>query len=165
MKIVKVILLYFLVIGCKQSSSNTKISANNEDPNEKQIRSINIEYVEGWKNMNEEKIMSLFEDGSRIQPNSLKPIEGKDNIRNFWFPKDGSITKIHDFNTELLSLSTKDSIAITTHLTYIDWSYKKDSLQFGMVQKGINTTVYRKKQDTLWKIWRKMWTDIYSKEK
>ncbi|MBQ4821117.1 hypothetical protein [Aquimarina sp. MMG016] len=165
MKKLKLALLFISIIGCKQDPNTNKDATDILDKNENAILAINMNYVAGWKNMNEEQIMSLFEDNARIQPNSLKPIEGKENIRSFWFPKDSSITIINTFKTELLNLDIKDSLAITTHTTLLDWTYKKDTIQFGMIQNGINTTIYRKQEDSSWKIWRKMWTDIYSKRK
>ncbi|MEW7290520.1 YybH family protein [Aquimarina sp. 2304DJ70-9] len=165
MKTLSVIILFFILSGCKQHTEVTEDTLLIKDNNKDAIHTIHDNYVNGWKNMNEEQIMSLFENNARIQPNSLKPIEGKEKIRSFWFPKDSSITTINAFETELLNLDIKDSLAITTHTTLLDWSYQKDTIQFGMTQKGINTTVYRKQKDASWKIWRKMWTDIYSKRK
>lgn len=129
------------------------------------IRQIHSDYVEGWLEMDQEKIMGLLENNARIQPNSLKPIEGKNNIENFWFPKDNSKTVINDYKTEILSLKVLDTLAYTTHNSILDWSYQKDTIAFGMLQKAINTTVYRKQNDGTWKIWRSMWTDIYAENK
>ncbi len=165
MKTLSVIILFFILVGCKQHTEATEDTTLIIDNNKDAIHTIHDKYVNGWKNMSEEQIMSLFENNARIQPNSLKPIEGKEEIRSFWFPKDSSITTINTYETELLNLDIKDSLAITTHTTLLDWSYQKDTIQFGMIQKGISTTVYKKQQDTSWKIWRKMWTDIYSKRK
>ncbi len=163
MKSLFTVFMLLLCLGCSQNPKQEQTSTKTKD--EKAIIAINQQYVEGWKNMNEEQILSLFEDNARIQPNSLKPIEQKENIRKFWFPKDSSVTTIHDFTLELINMTIQDSIAITTQDSFIDWSYQKDTLQLAMVQRGINTTIYRKQQDNSWKIWRKMWTDIYSKKK
>ena len=109
--------------------------------------------------------MGLLEENARIQPNSLKPVEGKNQIRKFWFPRDSSKTTVNDFQTELISLKILDTLAVSTHTSTLDWTYKKDTLSFGMLQKGINTTIYRKQMDGTWKIWRSMWSDIYSERK
>ncbi|MEZ4687788.1 MAG: DUF4440 domain-containing protein [Bacteroidia bacterium] len=129
------------------------------------MRQLHSDYVDGWKAMDETRVMALLEDGARIQPNRMTPIEGKENIRDFWFPKDSSETIINRFETEIIHFTQKDSLAITTHTSLLDWDYKKDSLAFGMVQRGINTTVYRRQTDDSWKIWRSMWTDIEVKTK
>lgn len=109
--------------------------------------------------------MELIAENARIQPNSLQPIEGKSEIRKFWFPKDSSKTIINDFQTEIISLKIYDTLAVSTHNSLLDWTYEKDSVSFGMLQKGINTTIYRKQPDNSWKIWRSMWTDISAEKK
>ena len=150
------------IIGCTSENQNTNKQLTND---ELQIHKLHNEYVKGWKEMNEEKVMNLLEKNSMIQPNSLTPIIGKENIREFWFPKDSSITIINNFDTEIISLHLRDSIAIMTHVSNLDWDYRKDTLNFGMIQKGINTTIYRKQIDNDWRIWRSMWTDILANQK
>lgn len=145
-----------------QSNQKKESSAALDGTEEMAITQIHNDYVEGWKIMDKERIMSLFEDGARIQPNKLMPIEGKENLRAFWFPEDGSITTINDFTTKIIHLAVLDTLAITTHLSMLDWSYTQDTFSLGMIQHGVNTTVYRKQPDTGWKIWRSMWTDFTS---
>ncbi len=152
------ILLILFIVGCKEVKEIV-------DPNELEIRKIHNEYVNGWLKSDEGIIMELLVEDSRIQPNTLKPIEGKSKIRKFWFPKDSSKTVINKYNTEIISLNIIDTLAISTHKSLLDWTYEKDSIRFGMLQKGINTTIYRRQLDNSWKIWRSMWTDIYVEKK
>jgi len=138
---------------------------NSSNKDEQLIRQVHAAYVSGWLSGDEEKIMGLLVENSRIQPNSMKPIEGKWAIRDFWFPNDGSQTVINDYQTEIISLNILDSIAVSTHTSLLDWTYKKDSVQFGMRQKGINTTLYKKQAEGSWKIWRSMWTDTHAESR
>ena len=127
---------------------------------ELRVQKVVQEYVEGWRNMDEEQILSVFEDGARISPNSLNPIEGKENLKNFWFPDDGSQTIINGYDIEIIDTQILDSLAITTHTSVLDWDYINGDTEFGRIQNGISTIVYRKQNDDSWKIWRAMWTDI-----
>ena len=161
--IIKWILIVGIIfIGCTSEDQNTNKQLTND---ELQIHKLHNEYVEGWKEMSEEKVMNLLELNSMIQPNRLSPIIGKENIREFWFPKDSSTTIINKFETEIISLNLRDSIAIMTHESNLDWDYRKDTINFGMIQKGINTTIFRRQNDNNWKIWRSMWTDIHANQK
>ncbi|WP_430966478.1 YybH family protein [Spongiimicrobium sp. 2-473A-2-J] len=162
-KWIATLLLLLTVLSCKERIVQAGEPPMGED--EIQIRQLHTDYVNGWIDNNEGQIMGLLEENARIQPNSLMPIEGKQQINAFWFPKDGSSTKINTFETEILNFQLLDTLAITTHSSLLDWTYKKDTLQFGRVQKGVNTTVYRKQGDGSWKIWRSMWTDIDIKNK
>ena len=154
--ILSVFLLSILILfSCQKEGDKTNL-----DPETKSILNLHQSYIDGWLEMNESKVVDLFEENSRIQPSSLNPVSGKENIREFWFPKDGSQTIIHAFETELLGVAIKDTLGISTHKTLLDWSYEKDTIKMGMIQEGITTTLYRKQEDSSWKIWRQMWTDI-----
>ena len=158
---IKLILILFLSIaGCENQPP-----PDNIDGDEIKIRQVHADYVEAWLSSDEEKLMDLLVEDSRIQPNMFTPVDGKANIRAFWFPNDSSQTVIHEFKTNILSINLLDTIAISTHDSYLDWSYRKDTIRFGMVQQGINTTLYRKLTDGSWKIWRSMWTDIAAEPK
>lgn len=154
-------LFILIIIGSNFSCENQKHQAKNTSASiiEKNISSIQNDYVTGWKEMDEKKVLSLFEENARIQPNSLKPIEGKEELRNFWFPKDSSVTKINEFKTELLSINVLDTLVLASYKSYLDWSYEKGTYKLGMAQTGFTTTLYRKQTDNSWKIWRQMWTD------
>ena len=160
-KIFLVLTLGFIQV-CSCDSKKADINSNID---ETEILKVHSDYVKGWLEMDEEKVMGLLEENARIQPNRLKPIEGKSKIRGFWFPKDSSKTIINDYKTDLISLNITDTLAISTHTSLLDWAYQKDTINLGMLQKGINTTVYRKQTDKSWKIWRSMWTDIYAERK
>lgn len=135
----------------------------NEDPNQKDeeaLIKVHQTYVYGWIEMDKEKIMALMEEDARLQPSGMAPIEGMRDIMEFWFPNDGSKTVINKFDTEIISLKIMDSLAVTTHLSMLDWNYEKGTTEFGMVQNGINTTIYKRQENQSWKIWRSMWTDL-----
>lgn len=157
------IFLLLITMSCSQNFEGKVDAVMSKD--ESMIRQVHADYIEGWKTMDEHKVMGLLEEKSQIQPNKFDPVIGKENIRDFWFPNDSSETIINEFTTEIISLSVLDTIAITTHSSILDWDYKKDSTNFGMLQKGLNTTIYRKQIDGSWKIWRSMWTDLYVKNK
>ncbi|WP_353778652.1 DUF4440 domain-containing protein [Winogradskyella sp. 3972H.M.0a.05] len=149
-----------LCVGCNKEQSKESI-----DKEEQAIIQVHKDYVDGWLQMDEDKILNLLEEDARIQPSGLSPVEGKSEIQKFWFPKDSSVTTVHDFQTEIISLKVLDTLAISTHNSILDWTYQKDTIRFGMLQKGINTTIYKKQSDDSWKIWRSMWTDFYFENK
>ncbi|QNL22206.1 hypothetical protein HZR84_09735 [Hyphobacterium sp. CCMP332] len=158
--IVLPLMISLYLLGCDENQSKESIDKEGEA-----VLQVHNDYVDGWLKMDEEKILSLLEEEARLQPSGLEPVEGKSEIQKFWFPKDSSLTIVNDFQTEMISLKILDTLAVSTHNSIIDWDYQKDSISFGMLQKGINTTIYRKQKDNSWKIWRSMWTDIYFEQK
>ena len=153
------VLAFVACVSCKP------VVEQHANPSELAIRQVHEDYVDGWLQNDESKVMALFLDDARIQPNRLAPIEGKNELRKFWFPKDGSKTIINRYETEIQHFDIQDTLANTTHHSILDWTYQQDTTTFSMLQKGINTTLYRKQADGSWKIWRSMWTDYYAESR
>lgn len=158
--LVILVLLACLISCCAEKEKEQTVSAE-----EVKIREVHSDYVESWLADDAEKIMGLLIEDARIQPNRLPPIEGKTEIEKFWFPNDSSSTVINAYETEILHIDVMDTLAVSTHKSMLDWTYQKDTIQFGMLQKGINTTLYRRQTDNSWKIWRSMWTDYHAERK
>lgn len=148
----------FICLACTMEPQHPEEMSADEQA----VRDIHQAYVEGWKKMDEVQVLALFEEGARIQPNRMSPIEGKEAIRSFWFPDDGSITRIHRYETDLMFVEVMDSLAVSTQKSLLDWSYEQDTFQMARIQRGLATTLYRKQSDGHWKIWRQMWTDYWS---
>lgn len=159
-KTIALITCAVLVFACESPNDHQNASEKPGDATQQAILQVHEDYLQGWRDMDESKVMSLLEEGAMIQPNRLRPIQGKENIREFWFPKDSSVTQINTYETEVLSFVPLDTLMLTTHRSLLDWTYRKDTLEFSMKQTGINTTLYRRQADGEWKIWRSMWTDI-----
>jgi ketosteroid isomerase-like protein len=151
MKTIYVVGLSIALCSCGQSS-----------PEKNELTQLHQNYVDAWLANDKKGVLSLFMDDSRLQPSSLCPVKGIKNIEEFWFPNDSSITTIKRFETELLNISIRDTLAFATHTIFLDWSYKKDTVSMNVEQRGVSTSVYRKRKDE-WKIWRQMWTDLSSR--
>ena len=153
--------LIIFSISCNSFNIDDKTSASNTADKEL-IRNLQKEYVSQWLKGNEEGVLSLFTQEARIQPSSLCPIDSLKNIRNFWFPKDGSHTIIDHFDIQPLNIYIDRDTAVSTGISTLDWRYEKDTVKFKVSQKGIETTVYKRQKDNSWKVWRQMWTDLYA---
>jgi ketosteroid isomerase-like protein len=148
------------VSGYEASEMVNDLNNNNDAINIRAaIEKIQRDYVYYWLKLDENRLMNLIDDNASIQPNTLKPIVGKENIRAFWFPNDGSKTTINEFTTKIVHFSMVDNLAITTHHSFLDFTYEKGTTLLKSKQKGINTTIYKQQQDKTWKIWKSMWAD------
>ncbi|MCX2679807.1 hypothetical protein OOZ15_07650 [Galbibacter sp. EGI 63066] len=145
----------------KAKTSENKSSGQAEST----IRQIQKDFVNGWKTMDEEKIMALMDKNARLHPDGINPITGNADIREYWFPKDGSKTIINEYNTEILSLNILDTLAVSTQKSMLDWTYEKDTIRFSRLQKGIGSMIYKKQPDNSWKIWRSIWMNLSMEKK
>ncbi len=150
----------FLIVACANDQKQPMVSGD-----EAAIKKIRDQYVSSWLANDEQGVLSLFLENSRIQPSSLCPIDSMKNIRQFWFPHDKSKTTIDHFQINDFCIHVDGDTAVSTGVSYLDWSYQNDTTAFSVSQKGIETTVYLRQADKSWKIWRQMWTDLYARRK
>ena len=130
---------------------------------EQAVKTILEQYQTAWLNNDEEGILSLFEKEARIQPSGICPVDSIQNIKQFWFPKDGSITTIHQFDIEVQNLyALGNNMIYGTWTNRLYWSYHFKESQMGRLQYGYGTGVFRRQGDGNWKIWRQSWTDLKS---
>jgi uncharacterized protein (TIGR02246 family) len=126
---------------------------------EEKIRTINRKYVDAWLLNDENAVLSLFTDDASISPSGMKTFKGKKEIRDFWFPKDGSTTTILKFSNEIQDISFDGDVAYSTQKDHLFWTYKDKSSEMKKEQWGIATTIYKKQSNGEWKIIHQMWKD------
>ena len=141
------------------------IQCGRDDPHEQAIRSINEAYVNAWLQNNKKGVLDLFEDDATLAPSGLNSIKGKEEMTNFWFPNDSSVTTIQQFTNDIQFVSIENDWAYTTQKTFLSWSYVKGDFKLARDQKGFAMTIYRKQNDGGWKIMHQMWKDVESKDR
>lgn len=135
-----------------------------KNKDESKIRSINKTYVEEWLKNNENGVMNLFTADASIAPSGMKTLKGANEIKSFWFPKDGSVTKILEFTNEIQNIHIDNDIAQTSSLSHLVWDYKKGNTYLKKEQWGFASTIYKKQADGEWKIIHQMWKDYRSRD-
>lgn len=136
-----------------------------QEKDEQAIRELERRYAAAWMKMDEEGVMALFESEAMIVPASIGPQKGQEAIRAFWFPKDSSVTVIQRFDNQVLSVEVDGDLAQGTQKTFLSWSYTKGSLRMRRDQIGYALTIYRRQPNGQWKIWRRLWTDVWVEDK
>jgi ketosteroid isomerase-like protein len=116
-------------------------------------------YQEGWLENDSSKIIKLFSDSAILIPSGLMPINGKEEIIKFWWPNDGSITKINDYKIILIEIAGTSDMAYTYENGKLSWSYQKENFSISKTQESFELTVFRKSEGR-WRIMKRIWTDI-----
>lgn len=132
---------------------------------EQAVRAINQNYVSAWLSNDADKIMNLFEENASITPGGSGIYKGKDKIRSFWFPQDGSVTTIDKFSNDIVFLKHTGDVIVATTNSKLSWTYHKGDTSFGKDQEGYALTFYRRQSDGTWRIWKQIWSDVWSKDR
>ena len=64
----KVYMIFTICFLWSCQAIDTGSVSNQKTVGEQRIRQMHTAYVDGWKRMDEEQVMGLFEDGAIIQP-------------------------------------------------------------------------------------------------
>lgn len=137
----------------------------NKKADEVAVRAINEAYVKAWLANDEEKIMALFEENGSITPSGVGYFKGKAKMREFWFPKDSSVTIIEKFSNNIVNLVFKNDVIIATTNSLLSWNYKKADFKMAKDQEGYALTFYRRQKDGNWLIWKQVWSDLWAKDR
>ena len=148
------LLIIFTLISCDQNAD--KLS----EEDKASIEDIRRSYINGWLAGDAETVLNLFESNATIIPSGMLPITGINQIEDYWFPNDSSITTIHSYEVELLELSGSNDIAYSLEKGTLNFSYEK--AEFSMTTTSVShaSTVYRKSENGEWKVVSRMWTQL-----
>lgn len=149
---VAVILTLLALNACGERSD---IGLTKSDLNE--IRSIEQRYTRYWLADDTTGIMNLLAEDSVIMPSGIKPIEGKKAIRKFWWPEDGSVTVVTEYETQIEEIFGEGSMALVRGRGYLEFSYGKGAEQNEYKSNNMFLMVVSKNEAGKWKIARRMW--------
>ena len=139
------LLIAFLSISCKE---NNKTEGEN-------ILSLRKEYMNAWLSNDSVKIMNtITKDAVLIPHHGDMPIEGEKSIKEFWWPKDFSPSKVTLFQ------STYDEVKTYNEIGYLRGRFK---LHFDYENKKYSTEGnylnIAKKTNEGWKFSHLIWND------
>ncbi|WP_420315730.1 YybH family protein [Ekhidna sp.] len=149
------IILIVLISSCSEPSPQ----GFTED-DQQIVNQMRIDYVDGWLSNDEKKVLDLFHREATIIPSGLSPIQGIQDIKNYWFPNDSSTTTIHSYDVELLNLKGTDSMAYSLEKGILNFTYTKADFTMTKSSTSHASTIYQKGDDGSWKIISRMWTQV-----
>jgi uncharacterized protein (TIGR02246 family) len=125
------------------------------EKDEAEIRSISRQYVEAWLAGDSEKVLSLYTDDAVLIPHHGEtPVEGKENIRLFWFNPTYTPTKVEEMENNIAEVEGSKDLAFLRgrgRLIYVQQGVR--------YQNAGNFINILKRTPSGWKIYRHMWDD------
>lgn len=150
-----VLTLLVIAIACSAPTSE-KFSQQDRET----INKIRMDYVKGWLANDKETVLNLFHEDATIVPSGLPPIQGMNEIEEYWFPNDSSVTTIHSYDITLNTMAGTDSMAYSLEKGVLNFTYEKGDFSMKKISISHATTVYKKQADGSWKIISRMWAQL-----
>ena len=104
-----VLLFLCLLPGCAARTGGVADSLTAND--RAAIRSLDSTFVQGWLSDDTAAVLSVFRPDAVLLPPGNSPVVGLAAIRAFWWPTDGSHTRITSFERRILEIAGTNGLA------------------------------------------------------
>jgi ketosteroid isomerase-like protein len=155
MRSLRLATILVLSAGCSSQKNQT---AELSEADKNAIRAVDSVYVAAWLGDDTTGVMATLEPNAIMMPAGQHPMIG-DEIRQFWWPNDGSHTKILTFLRHIDELDGKGDIAWTRGTDSLTFSYSKDGTATKMGNRSMTFAVLRRQASGEWRISRMMWAN------
>ena len=122
------------------------------------IRATQTAYVSAWLRDDTTGVLATLDSAAVLLPPRQGAIVGHDKIRAFWWPRDGSRTKITAFDWAIDEIGGTSQIAYTRGMSSLAWTYDRDTVHRVASSRSTNLTVLRRGADGRWLITHQMWS-------
>jgi len=110
-----------LLVTCSNSKSNDN-SLSETDL--KAIKALHQAYVTAWLRNDTSGVLNTLSIGAILMPSGLRPIAGMTEIKQFWFPHDGSRTGINEFTASLDEVNGSSELAYMRGKSHLVFTYE-----------------------------------------
>jgi uncharacterized protein (TIGR02246 family) len=143
-----------LVVACGEDRSTGQgLTARDSSD----IEAVRTAYVQAWLADDTSGVLATLDTDAVLLPPGRLPLEGEREIREFWWPTDGSRTTITAFDWTLDEMVGTRELAFTRGISTIAWRYEKDTVRAEQTTRSTNLTILVRGADGRWRILRQMW--------
>lgn len=121
------------------------------------IRALDTAFVQAWLRDDTAAVLALFHPDAVLLPPGGRAVEGLRAIRGYWWPDDGSHTRITAFNRELAEVEGTPALAWFRGAATLSWVYAKDGKEATQTSRSTDLVLVAPDSAGRWRISRQMW--------
>jgi uncharacterized protein (TIGR02246 family) len=121
------------------------------------IRALDTAFVQAWLRDDTAGVLALFHPDAVIVPPGGRPVHGLRGIRAYWWPEDGSHTRITGFTRELAEVEGTPALAWFRGVAALDWVYAKDGKEAAQSSRSNELVLVAPDPAGHWRITRQIW--------
>lgn len=123
------------------------------------IRAVDEAYVRGWEANDSAAVMATVAADGVLLPDRMAPIRGDSAIRAYWWPDDGSETRITSYETRIDEVGGSGAIAYLrgTGSLAFDWRAGGDAEWQSFSSRSVWLALLRREEDGAWRMTHRMW--------
>jgi ketosteroid isomerase-like protein len=148
------LLALFPVAGCTERNSATgELTADDRAA----IMRLDSTFVQGWLRDDTTAALSIWAPDAILHPPNSQPVTGPEAIRAFWWPTDGSTTKITKFERQIDEIGGSHDVAYIRGRSELGWTYTKAGKTQIQVGRSASIMIARRDSSGAWRISRSVW--------
>jgi ketosteroid isomerase-like protein len=124
------------------------------------IRSLDTAFVQAWLRDDTAGVMRLFDSSAILFPPGAQPVAGVPAIRSYWFPADGSHTRITGFTRDPIELDGSGRMAFFRGDAHLAWVYEKAGARTASSSHSMDLVIVAKDTAGRWHIIRQIWATV-----
>lgn len=121
------------------------------------IRALDRAYAEAWLRDDTAAVLATLAPDAVLMPAGARPVAGQDAIRRFWWPADGSRTRVTAYRTTVDEVSGAGPLAYVRGSGTLSFTYERDTVRTAQTSRTMTLTVVARQPDGSWRIHRRMW--------
>lgn len=121
------------------------------------IRVMDSTFVSGWLRDDTTAVLSVFTPDAILFPPGSNPVNGVRLIRAYWWPTDGSHTRITSFTRQIAEIEGTHRLAYVRGTAVLGWSYTKDGKTTSQVSRSTDLLLVSPDSAGHWRVLRQMW--------
>ena len=122
------------------------------------ILAVDSSFVGAWLRDDTTAVLSAFAPDAVLIPPGGSPVRGLAAIRAYWWPQDGSHTRITAFDRNVTEVDGTSDLGYLRGDATLAWRYEKDGARSAQSSRSQDLIVYRRGADGRWRVIRQMWS-------
>ena len=122
------------------------------------IQALDTAFVQAWIRDDTAGVLALFHPDAVLLPPGGRPVEGVRAIQAYWWPDDGSHTRITAFRRELAEVRGTPELAWFRGDATLGWVYAKDGKEASQTSRSTDLVLLAPDSAGRWQIIRQMWS-------
>lgn len=148
---------FFILAACNSpEQSGNELSAKELEA----LKALQQNYVTAWLQDDTTGVLQTLASDAVLMPSNVGPIKGMTEIKNFWYPNDGSRTKITAFTANLEEVHGSGDLAYLRGTSRIAFTYEKDGNKSELTNHGMFLTIAQRQNAGAWRITHQMWGPV-----
>jgi ketosteroid isomerase-like protein len=143
----------FAAIACSRAPTKTGFTADDE----RAVRAVDSVFVDAWLRDDTTAVMNTLATDAVLMPAGQGTLSTPDAIRAFWWPSDGSQTRILTFDRAIDELGGAGDIAWMRRTDSLTFTYAKAGTTSSLVSRSMSLAVLSRQADGVWRFSRVMW--------